>query len=261
MNTSIQLYFDMLKHMIATAEKQQLKKLKQLTELPKGSIEVRQASDTYRIYHSTYENKKRDRKYLLKKDEAKLEKLSAKATDSKHQRLEQTKQIISVLNDEKRNEYLSILDKNNLTSADKEFIKLHNSGIQLKLSQTPSRYGQGSIKTLTGVSVRSKSELIISERLHAGNLEFYYEQGLEIGGRTYYPDFIIRHPGSNDFLLWEHCGIMDSPEYVEKWHKKLGAYCNAMVRPCENLIISYETTDSVINIKQIEDTINHYFCS
>ena len=46
-------------------------------------------------------------------------------------------------------------------------------------------------KTTDGNLVRSKSEVIISNLLHAAGINYRYEEPLEIGGEKILPDFTI----------------------------------------------------------------------
>ena len=142
-----------------------------------------------------------------------------------------------------------------------ETIRLHNSnGVFLNVSEAKSKYGNGDIKTLDDdIAVRSKSELIIVELLKAKGLEYYYEQGLLISNHVFYPDFLIRHPASGDFLIWEHCGLMSSDTYHDNWVKKLDMYTKQGVRACSNLIMTYEDENSSFSIKNIRDIIDFYF--
>ena len=292
MNHSLLEEMQLLEFIIKNIEKHKATIMLQLKDLPKGSIVIKNNTNDYQIYHSSYKNSKRIREYIPKDNAAgivgavhnrirleeelrhlkifnslfiknvseKLGLLSKKSEALQQESSKRCNQFISLIDNKQRDEYLHTIGEHAPISTDSEFVKLHNSnGTQLKLNHTPSKYGKGTIETLAGVSVRSKSELIILERLHANGLEFYYEQGIDVNGYTCYPDFLIRHPATKDFLIWEHCGIMNSSDYVESWNKKLAQYCNIGIRPCTNLIISYEDTESIINTKKIQDTINHYF--
>jgi hypothetical protein len=62
-------------------------------------------------------------------------------------------------------------------------------------------------------AVRSKSEVIIANMLHAKGIDYTYEQPLEIGGMTKYPDFTIEDDDMGITYYWEHLGMLNSWKY------------------------------------------------
>jgi exodeoxyribonuclease V alpha subunit len=81
-------------------------------------------------------------------------------------------------------------------------------------------YEEGKIhEALAGCMVRSKSEVIIANLLATAKIPFRYEVPLFASDGTFYlPDFIIEWRGRKFF--WEHLGMLDKPEYEEKWEQK-----------------------------------------
>jgi len=73
---------------------------------------------------------------------------------------------------------------------------------------------------LNGEMVRSKSELIIANLLHVNSIEYVYELPLTLGGRTRYPDFTVDDSESGTVYYWEHCGMLNDPQYRLRWEKK-----------------------------------------
>jgi exodeoxyribonuclease V alpha subunit len=67
--------------------------------------------------------------------------------------------------------------------------------------------------------VRSKSEVIIANRLADHRLAYEYEKELIPPGGDErdmrLPDFTIMHEGTAYY--WEHCGMMSDPVYAQKW--------------------------------------------
>ena len=47
-------------------------------------------------------------------------------------------------------------------------------------------------RTARGEAVRSKSEVIVADLLHAKRISYHYEQGSELGGIVKHPDFTIQ---------------------------------------------------------------------
>ncbi len=82
--------------------------------------------------------------------------------------------------------------------------------------------------------MRSKSELVIADKLHARGIEFVYEQPLIFSnGRTRYPDFTISDASRGVTFYWEHLGLLDDPQYRARWQRKLGEYRAAGILPHE----------------------------
>lgn len=74
--------------------------------------------------------------------------------------------------------------------------------------------------TTRGDAVRSKSEVIIANMLHAKNLDYHYEEPLEIDGITKYPDFTIEDDDTGITYYWEHCGMLHDAGYRKRWEEK-----------------------------------------
>lgn len=78
-------------------------------------------------------------------------------------------------------------------------------------------------EALSGDMVRSKSEVIISNLLHKGEIPFRYEQLLLAGdGTPRLPDFTLTSRGETYF--WEHLGMLDQTTYANEWERKRAWY-------------------------------------
>jgi hypothetical protein len=88
-------------------------------------------------------------------------------------------------------------------------------------------------RTSRGLTVRSKSEWIISEALASAKVDFEYEKPLKLGGVTRFPDFTIEDEISGRTYYWEHLGMLDRPDYRVAWEKKLAWYRAHGVLPSE----------------------------
>lgn len=95
-----------------------------------------------------------------------------------------------------------------------------------QLSYLPGYYEEYKvIATLADYFVRSKSEALIANALHATELDFSYEKPLFApDGTMYLPDFTVTFQG-NDYY-WEHWGLLDKERYAahtaekKKWYEK-----------------------------------------
>lgn len=80
-------------------------------------------------------------------------------------------------------------------------------------------------RTARGEMVRSKSEIIIANLLHAGGVDYAYERELTGGivAGTIRPDFTFTDP-SGDIIVWEHLGMLDRPDYRASWERRRAWY-------------------------------------
>jgi UvrD-like helicase C-terminal domain len=79
--------------------------------------------------------------------------------------------------------------------------------------------------------VRSKSEVIIADRLAAHSIDYAYEQPLTIANTTKYPDFTVEDMESGENYYWEHCGMLHVPQYLRRWEEKLKWYRGNKILP------------------------------
>lgn len=117
-------------------------------------------------------------------------------------------------------------------------------------------------RTSRGEMVRSKSEVIIADRLSDLDVEYAYERPLTIEGVTKYPDFTIEDMESGRAFYWEHCGMLHVPSYRNRWEEKLSWYKKHGIIPQEDgggengtLIITREFPKGGISSQEIEQLI------
>lgn len=79
-------------------------------------------------------------------------------------------------------------------------------------------------QTDRGELVRSKSEWIIADKLHAAGIDYQYEHPLILDGQQRFPDFTIIDDDSGKRWYWEHNGMLSNDSYRERWERKLAAY-------------------------------------
>lgn len=125
--------------------------------------------------------------------------------------------------------------------------------------QSP-KYPENKIhKTASGNVVRSKSEALIDMMLYTNRIPFRYECALQVDNFTIYPDFTIMHPKTGKIYYWEHFGKMDDVKYNRNIGERIQTYVNNGIIPTVDLIITYETSDKPLTVKEIENVINQYF--
>ena len=106
-----------------------------------------------------------------------------------------------------------------------------------------------------GLRVRSKSEVIIAEKLDAFGVPFRYEQMLYIENYSFSPDFVMLQ--GEELKYWEHCGLVNDPAYMKRHKWKLNMYEKAGIVPWRNLIITYDDANGTIDSRIIEAEIKN----
>jgi ATP-dependent exoDNAse (exonuclease V), alpha subunit - helicase superfamily I member len=111
-------------------------------------------------------------------------------------------------------------------------------------------------RTIRGELVRSKSELVIANLLHAAGIEYHYERpysGTLLPG-TVHPDFTIID-AAGDPIIWEHLGMLDQPGYRASWERRRDWYLANGFVIGQNLFVSDEpggVLDSAALAAQVE---------
>lgn len=121
-------------------------------------------------------------------------------------------------------------------------------------------------RTSRGEAVRSKSEVIIANLLHAKGIDYHYEHPLELGGVVKYPDFTIEDDDAGVTYHWEHCGLLHDPTYRRRWEEKQQWYREHGIvsldqggGPKGTLIVTRDQPDGGIDSPQIAALIGRVF--
>jgi hypothetical protein len=120
--------------------------------------------------------------------------------------------------------------------------------------------------TSRGEAVRSKSEVIIANLLHARRVDYHYEQALELDSVVKYPDFTIEDDNTGVTFFWEHCGMLHDPAYRRRWENKKRWYRSHDILPGDEgggtngtLIVTSDQPDGGIDSPQIAALIDELF--
>jgi hypothetical protein len=92
--------------------------------------------------------------------------------------------------------------------------------------------------TENGERVRSKSEVIIANLLKDKDINYTYEETLQIGDIKLHPDFTIII--NNKIYYWEHLGMLNNEKYIADWKRKKQTYASAEITENNNLIVTTE---------------------
>ena len=114
------------------------------------------------------------------------------------------------------------------------------------------------IYTERGERVLSKSEKIIADKLYMLGIHYRYEYPLVLGEKIMLPDFTLLHPLTREEWIWEHMGMMNDMNYVDRNMKKLKRYERHGYYPGVNMIITSEIEGYPLNMRIVEDMLRLY---
>ena len=113
--------------------------------------------------------------------------------------------------------------------------------------------------TMKGDKVRSKSEMIIADRLWINGIPYKYECPLKIGNKVIHPDFTILRISDRKTLYHEHCGMMDNQEYSDDIVNRINLYASTKITIGDNLFLTFETAAAPLNTSLLDELINKNF--
>ncbi len=119
-------------------------------------------------------------------------------------------------------------------------------------------------RTRSGISVRSKSEVIIADLLFSKGIPFEYERELRMtDGSRRAPDFTVEDDTTGTTFYWEHLGMLKRPSYRRRWEKKLAWYRSHDILPVDEgggsagtLVTTEDGDDGSISSADIEELID-----
>lgn len=112
--------------------------------------------------------------------------------------------------------------------------------------------------TIKGERVRSKSEVLIADALNRRGIAYHYEYPIVVNGRTIHPDFHCLKVSSRKEVIYEHFGMMDSPEYVTNVMLKINTYEAAGLKMGEDYIFTMESASMPLSTRAVERIIDRY---
>lgn len=123
----------------------------------------------------------------------------------------------------------------------------------------PVKEGMPTYKTLKGDLVKSKSEVLIADRLFANGIPYKYECPLNVGGVIIHPDFTILRMSDRKVLYLEHCGKVGDSEYGKDMVKRINDYALAGIYQDDRLFFTFETDGIPLNTEVLDRIINDCF--
>ena len=120
--------------------------------------------------------------------------------------------------------------------------------------------------TARGEAVRSKSEVIIANLLHASGVDYQYEQPLEREGVIKYPDFTIEDDDTGETYYWEHLGLLSDEGYRRRWSEKRRWYNSNGIfakddggGPAGTLITTEDSPEGAIDSAHVSRLVDDLF--
>lgn len=111
-----------------------------------------------------------------------------------------------------------------------------------------------------GLRVRSKTEEIIVNIFEELEIPYIYEYPIVIDGEWVYPDFTVLNTRTGKEYIYEHCGKMDDPDYVERnLLRKLELYAKKGIFEGDNLLLTFETNSHPLNEQYLLSFIRKHF--
>ena len=252
---------------------------KQLFQYPEGELKVdrkKVRGKTYEFFYIQYPKKPRDRRIpreYITSDKEKVRIMARKlflqkSLERLNENIDVLKEAIDNLEDISTDAVLESLDpniakqilfqkqKDYLLPQDPEEAQKHMEWIRTPYLKNPKHSENLKHRTSTGESTRSKSEVLIYEKLKEFKMAFRYDSQLLIGGEEIFPDFTIRRTDGQIFY-WEHFGRCDLQRYREEYLWKLRLFESVGIGPWNNLIITFDVGDGMIDMREIEALITN----
>ena len=126
-------------------------------------------------------------------------------------------------------------------------------------NKAPCRMVKSPFHTMQGEDVRSKSEILIADRLFVAGVPYKYETPVFVDNSTpVYPDFKILNKRTLKPFYWEHFGRMDDTDYFQNTQWKLEEYASLGLFPGKNLIFTFECLQKPLNTRYVDSLIREY---
>ena len=239
---------------------------KALADVPEGSLRINKCRGVPQYYHKFAPGDTRGR-YIASENRQLAEKLAQKDYDIRL--LERSRDELKTLNvmikkyekgiGEDLFGQLNPCRQALITPVmvpDDEFVRQWLSQPYKGLGFDP---GYPEIYNSSGLRVRSKSEMMISDKYNEFGIPSKYECPLYLEGYGFvYPDFTLLNVRLRKVFYHEHCGMMDDPPYADSNVDKIHAYERNGIIQGKNLILTFETKNRPLLPMDIELLIKEF---
>ena len=105
-----------------------------------------------------------------------------------------------------------------------------------------------------GFKVRSKSEVLIADRLYEEGILFHYEEQLILTDTDAFADFLTMISMYEKYA-WEHFGAMDKEYYFNRARGRILTYLDSNWFPGVNMVTTYETKHNPLTEENVDQKI------
>lgn len=254
---------------------------------PEGKLYIKKIGDVYRYYYQK-SSKLEKLIYLGEKDSELIRKLQEKDYYIKlksvaESELKAQKEIQKIESSIQSYEHVFIQLPENKRTMISPYVSKETEEIKTRIEkecktwkkETFVRKGVEkniSLVTLNGERVRSKSELIIADRLKNAGIPYCYERkyvfedddlnskkkAFDLDYDVWFPDFQAINTRTGELFFWEHFGLMDNPEYCASCEFKLETYSKHGIFMGKNLIVTMESSKHTLNVEYVDRLINEF---
>ena len=110
-----------------------------------------------------------------------------------------------------------------------------------------------------GEQVRSKSEMIIADKLYFEGIPYVYEPEVILDdGERVYPDFAALNIRTRKEYFIEHFGRMDELGYCKKNIRKIEEYALSGYSLGDGLLATFETNGNMFDTRYLDVLVNRY---
>ena len=177
-------------------------------------------------------------------------------------RLKQIKKITKNYSDDEIEKIYTSMNKERqalVTPVESTWDQLLKTWYEEEYQGKEFKEGTPLILTEKGERVRSKSEKILADYFYRKNILYKYEKPLHLKGYgTVYPDFTFLSRKTYREIYWEHEGMMDKQDYARAAVRKIESYQINHIYPGEQLIMTFETEQSLLNSRLMERLTEKY---
>ena len=95
---------------------------------------------------------------------------------------------------------------------------------------------------------------MIADKLYLMGIPYRYESPVYIESlqKNFYPDFTLLNKRAREECYLEHFGMMDNPDYLNNFLKKIDVYAENGIFLGKNLMVSFESSVKPINLRTLE---------
>ena len=238
-----------------------------LRKAPAGTLIAAEYNNHSR-YYIREDKKDKHGRYISKSNTKLISELAQKAYAKKLLKVatDRKKQIIKLITMENSDSIKDVYYKFSKSKqdfiipfviTDEDFAK---KWLDVKYDRFYEPIGDDVIYTERGEAVRSKSEKILADKFLTMNIPYHYEKPLWLKGYgDVHPDFTLLNTKTRKEYYWEHLGMMDNVQYLDKTIKKIELMKRNGIFEGENLILTYETSTHPLNMKVVESMLERYF--